>query len=342
MKIAAREINNFVKSPNAQARVILLYGPERGLLSERLETIGKTVCPDLNDPFNVIKLDASQIIEDPARLMDEAQAISMMGGDRLIIIRDAGNTFTNALKAYLKTPSQESLVLIEGGELDARSSLRLCCEKDKNAAAIPCYMESDRDIAGVIREKLSSYGINPDRDAVTYLSQNLTGNRNFMYAELEKIALYLGAFNADFAAPQPLNYELAATIISDGGNVNYDDLIYALCDGQKDKALSAFDRLVAEGTEPIAIHRAIQRHLRRLLITKERVLAGGTIFEATKKLKPPLFFKAQDQFSRQVQNWSKPRLVQAIGRINDVEAKCKTTGYNNITLTAQTILALAK
>ena len=342
MKIAAKQINSFVKAPDPTARVILLYGPERGLLAERSETIGKTICPDLNDPFNVIKLDASQIIEDPARLMDEAQAISMMGGNRLIIIRDAGNTLTTALKQYLKTPSPDNLVLIEGGDLDARSSLRLCCEKDKAAAALPCYMESERDILGVIREKLQEYGINPDRDAQTYLAQNLTGNRNFMYAELEKIALYLGAFDENFTKPYNLNLDEVRFIISDGGNVDYDDLIYALCDGQKDVALKSFDRLIAEGTAVISIQRALQRHFRRLLITKERVIAGTKLFEAAGQLKPPLFFKVRDQFLRQVQNWSKPRLVQAIQRLNELEAKCKKTGYQDTTLTAQTILALAR
>lgn len=342
MKIAAKDIDNFVQTPQAFARVILLYGPERGLLNERLETIGKTICPDLNDPFNVIKLDAAQIIEDPARLSDEAQALSMMGGARLIIIRDAGNTLTTALKEYLKSPSQENLVLIEGRDLDARSSLRLCCEKDKNAAALPCYIESDRDIAGVIRNKLNESGINPDKDCIAYLSQNLTGNRNLMYAELEKIALYLGAFDENFAAPHTLNLEEARFIVSDGGNVDYDDLIYALADGKKDAALKAFDKLIAEGTATISIQRALQRHFRRLLITKERVAMGAKIFEAANKLRPPPFFKVRDQFLRQVQNWSKPRLLNAIKRLNELEAKCKTTGYQDTTLTAQTILALAR
>ncbi len=342
MKIAAKDIERFVKSPDKNARVILLFGPERGLLSERLEKIGKLICPDLNDPFNVTKLDASQIIEDPARLSDEAQSISMMGGDRLIIIRDAGNTLTTALKEYLKNPSAHNLVLIEGGDLDARSSLRLCCEKDKNAAAIPCYMESERDIAGLIRSKLTEYGITPDNDSVTYLAGNLTGNRNFMYAELEKIALYLGAFEQNFAAPYKLGLDEVRFIVSDGGNTDFDDLIFALGDGRREEALKAFDRLTAEGTATIAIQRALQRHFRRLLITKERVMAGEQLFVAAKQLKPPPFFKVQDQFFRQVNNWSKPRLIQAIQRLNDIEAKCKTTGYQDTTLTAQTILALAR
>ena len=105
MKITYKQLAGFVKAPDKAARVILLYGPERGLLSERLETIGKTVCPDLNDPFNVVKLSASQIIDDPARLLDETQAMSMMGGSRLIIITDAGNTLTPIIKDYLKEDS---------------------------------------------------------------------------------------------------------------------------------------------------------------------------------------------------------------------------------------------
>ena len=52
MKLKFREIEPFVKHPNPAARVILVYGPDAGLIKERAEIMGKTIAPDLNDPFN--------------------------------------------------------------------------------------------------------------------------------------------------------------------------------------------------------------------------------------------------------------------------------------------------
>jgi DNA polymerase-3 subunit delta len=89
MKLAFRQIEPFVKQPDVKARVILIYGPEPGLMKERSAIIGRTIVADLNDPFNAVTLSAEALIADPARLMDEAAAMSMMGGARLIRIEDA-------------------------------------------------------------------------------------------------------------------------------------------------------------------------------------------------------------------------------------------------------------
>ena len=82
MKLQFKQIEPFVKAPDPKARVILVYGPDDGLVRERAAAMGKTVVADLNDPFNAVTLDAGQLADDPARLMDEALAMSMMGGNR--------------------------------------------------------------------------------------------------------------------------------------------------------------------------------------------------------------------------------------------------------------------
>ena len=82
MKLAYRDIEPFIKAPNPAARVILVYGPDAGLVKERAQTMGKTVVEDLNAPFNVAVLSTDILSEDPSRLSDEAQAVSMMGGER--------------------------------------------------------------------------------------------------------------------------------------------------------------------------------------------------------------------------------------------------------------------
>ncbi|MCD8497536.1 MAG: hypothetical protein LRZ85_05310 [Alphaproteobacteria bacterium] len=79
MKLAFRDIEPFVKKPDPAARVVLVYGPDSGLMKERAALIGKSVVADLNDPFNVAVLNADDLAEDPARLSDEASAMSMMG-----------------------------------------------------------------------------------------------------------------------------------------------------------------------------------------------------------------------------------------------------------------------
>ncbi|MCK6419216.1 MAG: DNA polymerase III subunit delta, partial [Alphaproteobacteria bacterium] len=58
MKLPFRAIEAFVKSPDPQARAILVYGPDAGLVKERAASMGRSVVADLNDPFNVAVLNA--------------------------------------------------------------------------------------------------------------------------------------------------------------------------------------------------------------------------------------------------------------------------------------------
>src|SRR5688500_6645970 len=139
MKIPPRNIEAFVKKPDPAVRAVLVYGPDHGLMQERAATIGRTVVADLNDPFNVAVLNGGILKDDPARLRDEAFAISMMGGNRLIRVEEAGDSLTTLLKDYLASPASGSMIVLQADDLGARSSLRKLFETAPNAGAIPCY-----------------------------------------------------------------------------------------------------------------------------------------------------------------------------------------------------------
>ena len=62
---------------------------------------------------------------DPARLADEAAAISMMGGRRVVRVRGATNNLTDLLEGFLDDPPGDALVVVEAGDIAKFSSLIL-------------------------------------------------------------------------------------------------------------------------------------------------------------------------------------------------------------------------
>src|SRR5690606_37260267 len=100
VKLAWKDIESFVKSPDPRARAILVYGPDDGLMRERAKIMGASLVADLSDPFNVAVLDGELLVSDPARLADEASAMSMMGGARLIRIENASDKISPLLRDY--------------------------------------------------------------------------------------------------------------------------------------------------------------------------------------------------------------------------------------------------
>ncbi len=336
MKIQFRQIEQFVKSPDKAARVILVYGPDKGLVSERAQIISKSVVEDLNDPFNVANLSVDMLAEDPARLSDEAGAISMMGGDRLIKISGAGDKLTVLLKEYLKDPSDSALVVMQGGELGTRSSLRKLCESAKNAAALPCYVEDERDLSRFIRDMIMQEKLRIDQDAVAWLAANISGDRRKVRSELDKLITYKG----DEQSPISIIDVQAACGVA--GAQGFDDLVYSVAGRNSAGALKAYTTLMAEGTAFIAILRGLQNHFRRLHIAKSHMLSGLDQEMAMKKLSPPVFFKQAPMFKAQINSWSLPVLNQVLSKLSDLEAQCKQTGMPVETLCSQAILAISK
>ncbi len=51
MKIAAGRADGFVRNPDAQARAVLLYGADDGLIRERADIVARSVVEDPSDPF---------------------------------------------------------------------------------------------------------------------------------------------------------------------------------------------------------------------------------------------------------------------------------------------------
>lgn len=321
MKLQSRQIDSFLKAPDRKIRAILVYGPDAGLVRERGKILSLTQLADLNDPFNAAHLTGSVIADDPARLPDEANSQSLMGGARLVRVTDAGNEVALPLKNWLTSnPSTDTLVVIEAGDLKPRDPLRKICEDLENAAALPCYVEDERAVANVIRDALRDNGIQIQADALSYLSQAVTGDRSRARMEIEKLVLYLGdQKNAAIADVQ-----------QSCGDINLyaiDDFVYSVTGGNKQLALRAFRTLLDEGTDIVGLLRMLQNHVRRLHLVKTLIDSNGqSADEAMKKLQPPIFFKQADLFRAQLNKWPGPSLRRLLQRLCEIEVKAKQTG----------------
>lgn len=334
MKLSWKQIEPFVKKPDPAARVVLVYGPEDGLMRERARTIGLSVVSDYSDPFNVAVLNAEQLADDPARLADEAHAISMMGGGRLIRVENAGDKLTTLIKSYLESPSTHNLVILEAGELGPRSSLRKLCESAGSAVALPCYVEDERDVSRLIRESVQAEDLSIEPDAVQWLAANLAGNRGRIRSELTKLITY--------KMEGLISLEDAQAACGEAGDGSLDTLVYSAAGGNVINCLRTYDRLIAEGVSFMAVIRSLQNHFRKLHFTKTCMNSGDSIDSVMKKLSPPIFFKQENAFKAQVQRWTLPALEQIAARLLTLEAQCKQTGAAPETLCSQALLAISK
>lgn len=336
MILKGASIESFLRAPDASARAVLIYGEDEGLVRERAQRLAKTVVENLNDPFRVVEFFGSVLKDDPARLGDEATAIAFGGGRRVVRVRQATDTAEAACKTLLDLRTDfDSLVIVEAGELTPRSKLRKLFEAAKNAAAMPCYADDARTLPDVIRQTLGEHGLSADRDALALLMQSLGADRSMTRGELAKLALYMGT-------EKSVTAQHVREAIGDCATAALDDVIYAAASGDAQRLDAALGRVLADGTNPVQIVRAAQRHFQRLHLARGDMALGKSADEAMRGLRPPVFFAVQDAFRRQLSTWSEDKLARAFDILTQAETDCKTTGLPAEAVTGRALLALAQ
>src|SRR5664279_5204701 len=140
--IKAFDVDKFIARPDPGQPIVLVVGPDAGLVRERVDALVKVSVDDPNDPFAFVRIEGEDLSANPARLVEEAHTIPLFGGRRAVLVRAGSRNIASALEPVLAAPSNDCRVIIEAGDLKKNAPLRTMCEKAKIAAAVPCY--SDR------------------------------------------------------------------------------------------------------------------------------------------------------------------------------------------------------
>lgn len=334
MKIQAGAADRFVREPDPRINAVLIYGPDNGLVRERARILAQTAVDDLNDPFMVSEVTVAALRDDPSRLSDEAASMSLMGGRRLVRLRDATDGITDQVRAMLEAGNIEALVVVEAGDLAARSRLRKLFEESPAAAALACYADDQRALEGVIRETLGQYGLKVSDDAMIFLLDNLGGDRMISRMELEKLAAYAEGAGL-------VSLEDASACVGDSAVIVLDDIAFSAASGQQTRLARALAHAFDEGNDPIRVLRVVTRHFLRLHLAAGVVAGGESPDRATKMLRPPVFFKRQDEFRSQLRRWSPVALSQAIESLTGAEIACKSTGIPGEAACGRALMRLA-
>ncbi len=339
MKITGRA-DAFVSKPDPKIRAVLIYGPDAGLIRERLNLMTKAIAGAVDDPFSVIEFNASVLSEDPARLGDEAAALSLTGGRRVVRIRDASDTLAGLFEGFLEDAGGNSLVIVTGSDLGPKSKLRTVFEQSELGAALPCYADSDESLESVIQATLRDAGLQISADALGWLTDRLGGDRELSRRELEKLILYMGADTKKTGGNVTEDDVLAC--IGDTAALNLDDLTYAIGDGDQATMQRVFGRLTAEGTSSISILTSVARHFMRLHETRGRMAEGKNAEQAAMSLRPPVFFKFKQRFNGQAQRWNEALLARSLDILMDAEMAAKSTDIPTEAAVERALLQLAQ
>lgn len=333
----AHEVDGWLVKPHAEARIILVYGPDRGLVSERAKRFAAATGLPLDDAFTVVRMDAAGLADDPGRLVDEMRTVPMFADRRLVWVTGAGGDkpLADAVSSIVADPPADALLLIEAGELRKNAALRTAVEAAKAGMALPCYADDARALDGLIEQQLSEAGLGITAEAREVLKAGLGGDRLASRAEIEKLVLYC-------KGKERIELEDVREAAGDAAGLSLDDVVDAVLAGRPADFDTAFSRLISAGTQPFLLLSAAMRQFQSLQMMRDRMdrerqPASAVVASA----RPPVFFARRRLVERALSNWSADACARALDRINSAVLETRQRPDLAVAATRQALLAAA-
>jgi DNA polymerase-3 subunit delta len=332
--LRGKEIDAFLARPDPSRPIILLYGPDAGLVRERADALMASAVDDPNDPFSLVKMDGDELAAEPSRLVDEAMTVPLFGGRRAIRIRAGSRSFASGIDTLSEMQLSDCRIVIEAGELRPDAPLRKACEKAKSAVAIACYADSERDLAKLIDDELRASNLKIAPDARAALTSLLGGGRQASRNEIRKVALYAHGKGE-------VTLDDVAAIVTDASGLTLDPIVDSAFAGRAADVESAFAKAMAAGTNAGFIIMTAQRQAAALHKARLSIEEGRSELEALDSGFPRLHFSRKTLVETALRNTSTERMARVMAQLADAAFDMRRQSTLAEVIAQRALLAIA-
>lgn len=336
MKLVGAQATRFCKKPDAGQWAFLLFGDDDGVISDAAIALRRALSGGREETEH-ITIDEDEIKREPAILFDALEARSLLGSNRIIRIRTAGDKIGALLIEALSSGDKkdnrfEAKLIITAGSLQKKSKLRAFAESAGKTTALQFFSDETADIATMTRAKLSAEGVAIEDDALNIMVSELPGHRGMANQEIEKLVLFGHGLKRAIHAN-----DVRALSTTDADHALH-ELVDATLAGDTRLAHVGLDRLMVAGTSPISVLRALQREAARLMQAHALTGKGADV---GMKLRPPVFKNMWPAFRAKMAIWSPRCLARLIERIYESEEMIKSAGPTGNAVLARLIADLS-
>ncbi len=333
----AFEVESWLGRPDPKIVIVLLYGPDRGLVAERGKAFAERTGLPLDDPFSVVKMDGAEVERGDGRLLDEARTVPMFSDRRLLWVRNAAGQkgLADDVKALIAEPPRDAIILIEAADLKKGAALRSVVEAADAAMALPCYADEGRDIDAVIDDELRKAGMTMPLEARQALRRNLGGDRLASRGEIQKLALY-----AQGQAEITLDDVKAMT--GDVSGQSFDDAVDAVLEGRIADFDAAFTRQAQGGGQAFLALAGAMRQFQTIHAMRGAMEESGrNAASIVASHRPPVFFAKRKLVEKTLERWSGQAIERALARLQSAVLQTRRRPELAQALARQALLGIA-
>lgn len=329
--LKAHEVERFIRRPDLKAGILLVYGPDAGLVRE---IAGQLVEHYSDGGMGLSTLDGAELDSDPGQLLVEANTGSLFAERRVLRIRNAGKSLATPLAVLADDPG-DAIVVIEAGNLAPKDALRALADGSRNARALPCYADSGETLQRLIADTFNKAGIRADAEVAQTLRDILGNDRDITRRELEKLVLYA-------AETKVLTREDVLTLCADNASLAIDDISDAIGSGHAAELETALSRALGAAVDPQRILASVTLHFAALRRWRTAVDAGTPIRDVLDGARPKPHFSRRSSLEQQLRLWSDTALSAAAERLQTATAESRKIYALSETVMRRALLALAR
>jgi DNA polymerase-3 subunit delta len=333
--LKANEVDAFVARPSAERPIVLICGPDAGLVHERAEKIINASVDDPNDPFALVRIEGDSLASEPSRLVEEAHTVPLFGGRRAVWVKAGSRNFAAAVEAVVASPPTDCRIVIEAGDLRRTAPVRSICEKAKCAVVLPCYPDTERDLIRLVDDEMRDARLTIAPEARAALVSLIGGDRQASRSEIRKLALY--AHGKD-----RVTLDDVVAVVTDASALALDGVVDAAFAGRAPETEAQFSKAMAAGTSAGTILSWALRHVTQLHKARLALDAGENDFAAMRSFVPPIHFRREPMVKAALNTWTAPRLERAMEQLAETSLGARRTAALSDALAQRALLSLAQ
>ncbi len=274
------------------APVYLIAGDEDALIDRALAAISETVLSGQRSrDFAFTRFEGRNT--SAAEIESAVRTVSLFGGRRLVVVRDAQELGTEAQKdivAYMKAAVEAAtlVLVVRGGGAESKDPRQAKSAKAAKLFAkaiaatggvvVECPRPRLRELPRIAEDLLRENQLRAQHDALYALVEAVGEDLGLLIQAVEKLSLYKKGGPAEISAAD------VAQVVTDSRSESVFALVDAVAEGRLDPALAILQRMLRDGEAVLALLGHLARHVRNLARVQALFARGLSIEELRAEL----------------------------------------------------------
>ena len=306
----------------------LFYGENEGLKNEKTKLLINSF------KGNLEKFEESEVLNNTDRFISSIINKSFFEDKKIIIISRVSDKIVNLIKDLLDRGANDTIIILNSGNLEKKSKLRSFFEKDNQLVCTPFYKDELRTLSQIANNFFKEKKISISQEIINLIVDKCNGDRKNLITELDKISLYL--LNKD-----KINIEEVVKLT----NLYEDYGVSELADNCLAKNLKKTMKIINENNfnvdDSVLIIRTLLIKTKRILEIKKNQNQNINIDQIISSYKPPIFWKDKEIVKSQVSKWKLSDAENLVEKIYNLELSVKKNYQNSKYIISDFILNTA-